>query len=280
MKIMRRFPGEHGRRAGFRVGTWIFCGLFGAGMSTARATEGAPPDPAPPAPVARPAQPAPGADPWTSPQMPGASPQGGYAPAPFGAAPPDGYPPGAPGGYAPPDGGFIRVDVKGDAPGVRLDRVVGPGATAPICFAPCSRVLSRNNLYVIQGDGVRTTSQFLLPDDRPEVELKVHAGSAARQMGGTALIVVGIVAAYVGLLATAATAATADDGTETRRSGPTTASVGLLGGGVAVALGGLFLVLGSNTTVNSSTGATFTKADPPRKRARSTVAVTANGLEF
>jgi hypothetical protein len=295
---MRQFQGVGRRRIGFRMTTWIFCGIFGLAMSTARANpSGAAPYPTPPTPPTSPTPPAPAvapprpapqgsgpADPWTSPEGPGNYPQGGYAAAPLGAAPPDGFQPGAPAGYGPPDGGFIRVDVKADGPGVRLDRVVGPGATVPVCFAPCTRVLPRNNLYVIQGDGVRTTSQFLLPDDRPDVTLKVHAGSTARQTGGAALLVGGIVAAYVGLITTEVglAAQTFNDGTQTsnRSTGTATAGAGILVVGIAAAIGGLVMVLGSSTRVDSSTGATFTNAEPPRKRPRSAVAVTANGLEF
>jgi len=214
-----------------------------------------PPTPPQAAPLAAP-------DPWSSPEATGAYPQVGYPP---------------------PDGGFVRLDLRADAAGVRLDRVVGQGATIPVCFAPCSRLVARNDVYVIQGDGVRTTSQFQLPDDRSEVTLDVHAGSTLRLGGGAALLLGGGIVGYVGMITTElglATGSFADStGTRTRSNGVTTVGLGLMGVGAAALIGGIYLVLTSSTKVTSSTGATFTKQDRPRPR-HPTVAVTSTGLEF
>ena len=240
----------------------LLCGNLAATSAGGRAwaitpgPQAAPPPPPQAAPLAP-------ADPWSSPEATGAYPQVGYPP---------------------PDGGFVRLDLRADAAGVRLDRVLGQGTTIPVCFAPCSRLVARNDVYVIQGDGVRTTSQFQLPDDRSEVTLDVHAGSTVRLGGGAALLLGGGIVAYVGMITTEiglATRSFADStGTRTRSNGVTTVGLGLMGVGAAALIGGIYLVLTSSTKVTSSSGATFTNQDGPRPRRRSTVAVTSNGLEF
>ena len=284
MKTMRQPARAVRRWDDATVRARLLCGVLGVAVpvATAHAETALPLPSAVPQPQASGGSP----DPWTSPDAPAAYPQGGYAPVAPGANPAPGAPPGAfPPGYAPPEGGFIRVDMRADAPGVRLDRVVGPGATVPVCLAPCSRVVARNNLYVIQGDGVRTTSQFLLPDDRPDVTLTVHAGSTGRQAGGAVLMAGGVVAAYVGLLTVEiglASGALADGtgGSGTRSDRTATIGAGILGVGLAAAIGGIYLVMTSSTKVNSSTGSTFTKSERSPARPRSAVALTARGLEF
>jgi len=249
------------------------CGFLAVGLplSTAHAqspaaTAAPQPSPAPPAPPVRPPVPA---DPWTSPD--GSVPPPAYGSDAYGA-PQTGYP-GA------PAGGLIQIDIKADEPGVRLDRVQGAGLSTPVCVAPCSRLVPRNNLYVIDGEGIRSTSQFLLPDDRNQVTLDVKAGSSARHGGGAALLVAGLVVGYVGLVGLAASAGTGNSGSQSDRAA--TIGGGLLIGGVAAAIGGLYLVMTSSTTVVSSTGATFSRNDDQvRPRAKSSVALTPRGLTF
>jgi len=228
--------------------------------------------PVAPAPPSLPSGPV---DPWTSPD--GNAPPPAYGADAYGA-PAAGYP-GAPGN----PGGVIQVDVKADQPGVRLDRVQGAGVASTVCLAPCSRLVPRNGLYIIDGDGIRSTSQFLLPDDRNQVTLDVKAGSSARHGGGAALMVGGLVVGYIGMitleLGLAAEAAT--DGTTHDRSDKAAAVGGvMLAAGVAAAIGGLYLVMTSSTHVTSSTGSTFSEDTHPRPRPRSGIALTPRGLTF
>jgi len=247
------------------------CGLLTVTTPTAAlyAQPGAGPDPSPP-----PVRPQGPADPWTSPD--GATPP----PPAYGTANgTDAY--GGPGAPQ-PGGGLIQVDLKADAGGVRLDRVQGGGGNnTTVCVAPCSKLVPRNNLYVIDGDGIRSTSQFLLPDDRDQVTLNVQAGSSARHAGGAVLIVGGIAVGYVGLfVAEAGLAANAVDSSSGSHQNTNVAAVGgvMLAAGLVAAIGGLYLALTSSTKVTSSTGATFTEENRPRPR--SAVALTPSGLTF
>jgi len=221
------------------------------------------PDPSPPP---RPSGPA---DPWTSPD--GAAPPPAYGTDALGA-PAAGY----------PGGGMIQVDVKADAGGVRLDRVQGGGYNTTVCVAPCSRLVPRNNLYVIDGDGIRSTSQFLLPDDRDQVTLNVEAGSSGRHTGGAVLMVGGLVVGYVGLFVAeaglASNAIESANGSSHHSTDLAAAGGIMLAAGVAAAIGGLYMVLTSSTKVTSSTGSTFSEEKRPRPR--SAVALTPSGLTF
>lgn len=178
---------------------------------------------------------------------------------------------------------MIQVDVKADSSGVRLDRVLPTGDTTPVCLAPCSRLVPRNNLYIIQGDGVRSTSKFLMPDDQSRVTLNVKAGSSGRQVSGALLLLAGVVVGYAGLL-TAEVGTAANTFNDASGSGQRSNEVLTVGGvmilaGVAAAVGGIYLVMTSSTHVQSSTGSTFTREDRPRPR-RPAVALTPTGLVF
>src|SRR4029077_1973154 len=92
--------------------------------------------------------------PWVVPYAP----PGGYA---YPGAPPQAW--GSP--YGVPGGRLVYVELRSDDPRTRIDRVVG-GARVPACFAPCQKMLETNSLYVIEGDGICATSQFMLLGDR------------------------------------------------------------------------------------------------------------------
>jgi hypothetical protein len=178
---------------------------------------------------------------------------------------------------APP---MIYVDLEGDNPNVRIDRLVG-NLTVPVCLAPCRRPLPRDGIYVIQGDGVPATSRFQLPDDRQQVTLDVHAGSSGRRMAGATLIVAGVVAAYAGLLVADANSASNifDTSSSGTARGSSSWPLVLLGGGVVATLAGVYLCLKTHTTVVSSTGNTFTVVpSAPGRHPR--FALTPRGLEF
>jgi hypothetical protein len=242
-----------------------------------------PPPPPPPEP-APPPSPAQGTEPAgpPAPPAPAPPPPAAYDPVPpYRAAPIDpwndvGSPQGAPAPAAGPGG--VYVELRTNTPGVRIDRVVD-GVAFPVCFAPCRQVLPRNNVYVIDGVGIRATSQFMLPDDRQQVTLDLQAGSSATRGLGIALLVGGVVTLYGGLLLSASTN-TYDPSTGTTTPSNSSRGAAVLGIGLAAAAIGFFLTLNSHSTVVSSTGVTFSRADPPSARKRPAVALTARGLEF
>jgi len=224
--------------------------------------------------------------PWGTP-APGPAPNTYYPPPPppgaWGAQP-------APGPAAPVYGArWVHVVMNSDDPRTRLDRVVPGGGVVPVCFAPCNKMLESNSLYIIQGDGVRATSRFMLPDDRDSVTLDVQAGSTARVAGGAILIGAGLISAYAGAIVWAAGNVSNSPAFSTNTSSSTT-STGQGDGAVAVgrtmvvaglagAVLGLYLAMSSHTTVNSSTGSTFTR-NITRPRAWPLLALTPRGLEF
>jgi hypothetical protein len=166
--------------------------------------------------------------------------------------------------------------VNSDDPRVRVDRVIG-STRVPACYAPCRKMLDTGSVYVIGGDGVRATSQFVLPDDRDKVTLDVQAGSSARFAGGIILLGAGAAVAYIGLVVWElgkASEFNASSSNGSVRAGETMMLVGL----PAVLLG-LYLTISTHTTVNSSTGSTFTQ-ETPRPRHRPWIALTPRGLEF
>ena len=224
--------------------------------------------------------------PWVAPYPP--PPGGGY---PYPGAPPPGggypYPGAPPPGWGPPYGGggrLVYVELTSDDPRTRIDRVVG-GARVPACFAPCQKMLETNTLYVIEGDGIRSTSQFMLPDDRPSVRLDVQAGPTSRLAGGVVLMGLGIATLYIGAVVWEfgavqnASANSFGSSTDTRDNSRAV-SIGktMVIIGIPAALVGLYLAVTTRTSVNSSTGATFTRAPPPRRRLP--IALTPRGLEF
>lgn len=252
-------------------------------------------EPAGSPPAAAPAQPAPAQGEWQpvaptvtpyappgSAPTPGSAPAPGYAPPP-GNAPPPGYPPQ---GYYPPPGAgwgappaprWVAVDVRSDDPRVRIDRVVGD-SRVPVCSTPCRKMLDTGSIYVIEGDGVRATRQFVLPDDRNAVTLDVQAGSSARFATGVILVGAGVVVSYVGALVWEA-GTLSDLGSSSHTNAARTGGTMVLVG-VPAALIGLYLTVTTHTSVSSSTGATFTLDAPPQPRRRPWIALTPRGLEF
>jgi len=174
--------------------------------------------------------------------------------------------------------------MRSDDPRTRIDRVIPGGGAAPVCFSPCNKMLESNSLYVIQGDGVRSTTRFLLPDDRDSVDLNVQAGSSARVAGGAILMGAGIVTAYIGLFVWAAGVAnnSIDSSLAGMPRNDHSVAVGetMVVAGLAGGLLGLYLAVSTHTTVTSSSGTTFTRdtTAPPRQRPR--IALTPTGLVF
>jgi len=244
---------------------------------------GTAPSMVPVAPTVRPYAP-PGSPSADSPPRGSGYPPPGYPPP--GYPPPAGYPPQgypAPGAYPgwgpPPVPRWVFVELNSDDPRARIDRVIGNNRV-PACYAPCRKMLDTTSIYVIGGDGVRTTSQFVLPDDRDKVTLDVQAGSSARMAGGIVLLGAGVVVSYLGLPVWEAGQISQIDSSGNSSSNGTvrTGETMVLVGVPAVILG-LYLTITTHTTVNSSTGSTFTQ-DAPRPRKRPWIALTARGLEF
>ncbi len=168
-----------------------------------------------------------------------------------------------------------------DDPRTRIDKVLGTGVNIPVCFSPCDKMLETNSMYIIEGEGVGATSRFMLPDDRDSVRLDVRAGSTARRAGGAILMGAGLVTAYAGLFVLAGTAldnSLSDVGDTRSRRSPAVGE-GMILGGLVAGVVGLYLVASTHTTVNSSSGATFTRdTGAPRKGPR--LAFTPNGFTF
>jgi hypothetical protein len=236
------------------------------------------PTPAPAAAAAT-AQPAAPVAPEVRPYAVPASPPAGYPPPayPLPGYPPPGYPPPYPGWGAPPPPRWVLVELNSDDPRARIDRVIGTNRV-PACYAPCRKMLDTGSVYVIGGDGVRATSQFVLPDDRDKVTLDVKAGSSAQFAGGIILVGAGVAAAYLGFLVWELGKVSEIDSSSSSNNGVRTGETMMLVG-VPAAILGLYLTVTTHTTVNSSTGATFTQ-ETPRPRHRPWLALTARGLEF
>jgi hypothetical protein len=209
---------------------------------------------------------------------PYAPPPPGYPPPGY---PPPGYPPPGYPGWGPPPPRWVFVDLNSDDPHVRIDRVVG-NSRIPACYAPCRKMLDTGSVYVIEGEGVRATSQFALPDDRDKVSLDVRAGSSSRMAGGVILLAGGVGIAYLGFYVWELGKLGSIDGSSSSadRSVHTGETMMLLG--LPVAILGLYLTISSHTSVTSSTGSTFTQAVPraPRPGRRPWLALTPRGLEF
>ena len=211
---------------------------------------------------------------------PYAPPPPGYPPPVY---PPPGYPPpGYPGaypGWGPPPPRWVFVDLNSDDPRARIDRVVG-GNRIPACYAPCRKMLDTASVYVIEGDGVRATSQFALPDDRDKVTLDVKAGSSARFAGGIILLAGGVAVAYLGSVVWELGKIGSIDGGANNNAVHTGVTMMLIG--LPAAILGLYLTVSTHTSVTSSTGSTFTQEVPraPRPGHRPWIALTPRGLEF
>jgi len=179
----------------------------------------------------------------------------------------------------------ITVDLRADNNNVGISRTFG-GQTIPICSAPCRRTLDRNQTYVIEGPGVRPTSQFILPDDRDQVTLTVEAGSRSRFATGVALLVGGGATAYIGLIlaemglaSSALSSIDSNNSQDNRGNTLTTVGLVMVGVGLPAMVYGIYTAVTTHTTVTSSTGAHFTEHRAvPQKRPR--FALTARGIEF
>lgn len=114
---------------------------------------------------------------------------------------------------------------------------------------------------MIEGDGLRPTVPFSLPNTVDHVTLDVQPGSRAEYLGGTVLLGLGAVALFTGyfllLHASAQQATTLQNDQPHPSSSEANAGEVLVLGSLLSAAIGIPLVLGSRTHVQSSTGAWF-----------------------
>jgi hypothetical protein len=169
----------------------------------------------------------------------------------------------------------VVVDLQSPDRSVRIDRLLVDGTTLPVCYVPCRKALPRDGRYVIRGDGVPATSQFVLPDDRSDLTLSVNPGSHARRIAGLTLGIVGFVAMAVGY---ALTPVDIPKDAPPPSAHPWGLVIGL--GGMSLAGLGVGLWMSSETRVWSSSGHSFVELPPPSPRKRPALAFTARGLEF
>ena len=168
---------------------------------------------------------------------------------------------------------------------MRIDRYVDGVGQFPVCLAPCRKLLRTDDVYIIDGEGVRTTSRFQLPTDRGSVLLDVKAGSSSKSGTGALFIGLGGALAYVGLIVLEAS--TVSSAADNLNGTPSSSSqsgqligIGLGIGGIALGITGIMMMSSSHTTVVSSTGSVFTENARPVSRRRHAVALTPRGLEF
>jgi hypothetical protein len=172
--------------------------------------------------------------------------------------------------------GGVYVEIKSASRPVRIDRVMAQGMTVPVCLSPCRQVLPRDGVYIITGDGVRSTSPFVLPIDRDQLVLEVTPGLSATAAVGIGATGGGLLSLFVGFGMALKDVVSWDGNAADPDKSPTKAELMMMGG-LVVALFGVGLILASKTRVTSSTGAQFTETPPPKP---SRFALTARGLEF
>jgi hypothetical protein len=174
--------------------------------------------------------------------------------------------------------GDIVVDLQSPDRSVRIDQLLVDGTSLPVCYVPCRKALPRDGKYVIRGEGVPATSQFVLPDDRSDLTLTVNPGSRAGRIAGVTLGIVGFVAMTVGYAISGGDRFPDKDGNRPPPPSPWGLVIGL--GGMSLAGVGVGIWMSSETRVWSSTGHSFVEAPPPAPRKRPALAFTARGLEF
>jgi hypothetical protein len=178
------------------------------------------------------------------------------------------------GDLPPPSPEGVRVDLWADSPNVRLMRVDGPSPTV-VCAPPCGVIVPSQGVYQIAGDGVVRTSRFSVPTDHPDLQLHVKSGSNAQRWGGIVIGAIGYTTVLLG-----ESLATYDPMPGTQPPSWRTKEVGLtmMAAGLVVGTVGLVMILTANTSVSSSSGASFSHAAPRGRR--TAIRLTAAGLEF
>lgn len=269
LKRLRRRcePGTARSKVAVHAAAWLLAGAatWGAAIRPAWA--------------APPAAPPPAAPPAASPPARADAPPAYPAPAPATGMPAPGY------AMAAPPLDYVYVEIRSNNPAVTVELADANLTRRAVCRTPCLTYLPRNHFYVVSGDGVPTTAQFMLPTDRPRLLLDVQAGSVGQQVGGVLMMVVAvpvIVVGFFGFLLVNALSGLDESG---RDHDADAARFGIIMlGGLGLGVLGLLLRMNTDTRVTTDAGVRFSddaNRDTFRRPHRPPrFALTARGLEF
>jgi hypothetical protein len=175
-----------------------------------------------------------------------------------------------------PSDATVYVNIRSANPNLRLYRIIG--APSAVCAAPCRQRLDAHASYMIQGDGIRPTPPFRLPDSQQQVTLDVNTGSVGWYKAGIALIVVGGAVSFADYVVALLLV---PYNTETPSSAPSrTPPIAIEASALAIAGIGLCLFLANNTTTVRSDEGEKIAAVPTTPRQHQRVRLTMHGLEF
>jgi hypothetical protein len=133
---------------------------------------------------------------------------------------------------------------------------------------------------MIQGDGIRPTPPFRLPDSQQPVTLDVNTGSAGWYKAGIALIVVGGAVSFADYIVAQLLVPYNTETPPSASSAPSRTTIAIQASALAIAGIGLCLLLATHTTtVKNDEGETIS-AVPTTPRQHQRVRLTMHGLEF
>jgi len=161
-----------------------------------------------------------------------------------------------------------RVRIVSPNPASTLERRIGSLATGPavpesqyasaiprweqVCVVTCPEAIPIGGEYRIAGQGVTPSSSFALR--APSVELHVKPGSHTARRIGTAMAMVGVLAAAAGGVSLLIALSASDSTTTTNNQPIIIGSAATAIGGSVIGLVGLGIVLASGTTVRDEQG--------------------------
>jgi hypothetical protein len=178
-----------------------------------------------------------------------------------------------------PSDATVYVNIRSANPNLRLYRIIG-GAPSAVCAGSCRQRLDAHASYMIQGDGIRPTPTFRLPDSQQQVTLDVNTGSARWYKGGIALIVVGGAVSFADYIVATLLVPYNTETPSAASSAPSRTTIAIQASALAIAGIGLCLLLANHTTtVRSDEGETIS-AVPTTPRQHRRVRLTMHGLEF
>jgi hypothetical protein len=178
-----------------------------------------------------------------------------------------------------PSDATVYVNIRSANPNLRLYRIIG-GAPSAVCAGPCRQRLDAHASYMIQGDGIRPTPPFRLPDSQQPVTLDVNTGSAGWYKAGIALIVVGGAVSFADYIVAQLLVPYNTETPPSASSAPSRTTIAIQASALAIAGIGLCLLLATHTTtVKNDEGETIS-AVPTTPRQHQRVRLTMHGLEF
>jgi hypothetical protein len=175
---------------------------------------------------------------------------------------------------------FARVHIVTTARRLDLERRAGslPGEPPPVlrapyassdgwiewqrvCTAPCDTEVQLGGEYRVAGEGVTTSGSFALHG--PATELRVDPGSSGVRRAGSALTVIGGIAALAGGIFLGVSAIhPAGQPASTLGIGGY-ASIGALAGGGALVIAGIGMIIGGGTSVQDEAHHDLARSAPP-----------------